>query len=123
MSIGRLIDLSTIDRLTAGRVGEHDVPCPPLCGPGRRSPIDRGRHTLRIWRVEPGFATFSCVRCGERGYARDRSAPPPDSESEAHGRIARMERRADAVPNSRSQTGKGVRDEQPMGTLGGRYGN
>ncbi len=33
---------------------------------------------MRVWRVEPGFATYHCERCGESGYVRDRHAPAPD---------------------------------------------
>jgi hypothetical protein len=31
-----------------------------------------------VWHVEPGFATFYCCRCSEKGYARDETAPEPD---------------------------------------------
>jgi Toprim domain len=46
-----------------------DVPC-PLCGPGRRSRQNRKRRVLRIWHTERGFSSYSCARCGEKGYAR-----------------------------------------------------
>jgi hypothetical protein len=34
---------------------------------------------LCIWRLEQGFATYHCARCGESGYACDHTATPPDS--------------------------------------------
>jgi len=70
------LDLATIDRLTNGRLGTHDIPC-PLCG-RFKSPGGQRRDVLRIWRVEPGFAGYHCARCGEHGYVRDRYAPEPD---------------------------------------------
>lgn len=62
--------LHEIERLTGGRVGVFDVAC-PTCGPQRRSPINRRRKVLRVWQVEPTFATFHCARCGEHGHVRD----------------------------------------------------
>ena len=47
-----------------------DTAC-PLCGPGRQSPANRKRHVLRIWHTEPGFASYCCARCRERGWARE----------------------------------------------------
>ena len=52
----------------AGHRTITDVPC-PLCGPGRRSPANRKRKVLRIWRTEHGFASYCCARCGASGYA------------------------------------------------------
>ena len=96
MSTG--LSLETIDQLTNGRLGVHDVPC-PLCGPFKSHRGQR-RDVLRVWRVEPGFATFFCARCGETGYARDQHAPAPDpqklarlrAEAAEHGRILKIER-------------------------------
>jgi hypothetical protein len=92
------LDLGTIDRLTGGKLGSHDVPC-PLCGP-YHSPQGQRRKVLRVWRVEPGFATFCCARCGEAGYVHDRHAPAPDpnklarlrAEAAEHDRIHKIER-------------------------------
>jgi hypothetical protein len=92
------LDLGTIDRLTGGKLGSHDVPC-PLCGP-YHSPQGQRRKVLRVWRVEPGFATFCCARCGEAGYVHDRHAPAPDpqklakarAEATEHDRIHKAER-------------------------------
>ena len=54
----------------AGNHAMADTAC-PLCGPGRRSPANRKRRVLRIWHTEPGFASYCCARCGERGWARE----------------------------------------------------
>jgi hypothetical protein len=47
---------------------------------------------LRVWRVEPGFATFHCARCGEAGYVRDRHAPRPDPARVARAKAEAAER-------------------------------
>ena len=52
----------------AGKHAMADTAC-PLCGPGRRSPANRKRRVLRIWRTEPGFASYCCAQCGASGYA------------------------------------------------------
>jgi hypothetical protein len=70
------LDLDTVDRLTGGKLGIFDVPC-PLCGPYKSNRGQR-RCVLRVYRTEPGFAGYHCARCGEAGYARDRHAPSPD---------------------------------------------
>jgi hypothetical protein len=73
------IDFRTIDALTDGKLGRHDVAC-PLCGPCRHSPLNQRRPVLRVWRPEFGFASFHCARCDEHGYVHDRSTarPRPD---------------------------------------------
>jgi hypothetical protein len=88
MSTG--LSLDTIDQLTNGRLGVHDVPC-PLCRPFKSH---RGQHrdVLRVWRVEPGFATFHCARCGEAGYVRDCNAPEPDPARLASAKAEAAER-------------------------------
>jgi Toprim domain len=96
MSTG--LNLDTIEQLTNGRLGVHDVPC-PLCGPFKSHRGQR-RDVLRVWRVEPGFATFHCARCGEAGYVRDCHAPEPDpaclarakADAAEHARIHAAER-------------------------------
>jgi hypothetical protein len=64
------INLAQIDHATGGRIGKFDIAC-PMCGPYRKSPLNQRRKVLRIWRLEPGFATHHCARCGEQGFARD----------------------------------------------------
>ena len=70
MEIG--LDLKIIDRLSGGKLGTYDLPC-PVCGPQRRKAANQRKPVLRIWRIESGFATYHCARCSERGYARDGS--------------------------------------------------
>jgi Toprim domain len=84
------LDLFTIDRLTCGRLGTHDAPC-PLCAP-YKSPHGQRRKVMRVWRVEPNFATFHCERCGESGYVRARHGPEPDPMRLAKARAEAAER-------------------------------
>jgi hypothetical protein len=58
------LSLYQIDQVTGGRLGRLDVAC-PMCGPERRSAMNRARKVLRIWRLTPGFATYHCARCGD----------------------------------------------------------
>ena len=64
------LSYSVLANLCDHRLGMRDVAC-PLCGPDRRTSANRKRLVLRIWHCEPGFATYACARCGERGWARD----------------------------------------------------
>jgi predicted RNA-binding Zn-ribbon protein involved in translation (DUF1610 family) len=92
-------DLQTIERLTADRLGTFDVPC-PTCGPERSSRAKQQKPVLRIWRLDPGFATFHCARCGDDGYVRNGNVTQPKSaviakmraEAANHERIAKAER-------------------------------
>jgi hypothetical protein len=59
----------TLANLCDRKLGTRDVAC-PLCGPDRRSSVNRKRQVLRIWHDELGFATYSCARCGAKGWAR-----------------------------------------------------
>jgi hypothetical protein len=88
-----MITLVEIDALTGRRLGVFDVPC-PLCGPVRRSARNQHKPVLRIWRIEPGFATYHCARCGEQGFARDcdSRATPPDPARLAQARAETAER-------------------------------
>ena len=51
--------------LTDNRLGRFDVPC-PFCSPNHNPK----RKVLRIWRTSETFATYKCVRCGEKGFVR-----------------------------------------------------
>ena len=62
------LTLTDIDNLIGDRLGVIDLAC-PHCGPGRHGPTNRARKVLRIWRQEPGFASYLCARCGLRGWA------------------------------------------------------
>jgi hypothetical protein len=63
------IDFQTLQDLSNG-AAQIDVAC-PLCGPGCKTPVNRNRKTLRIYNSEPGFSTYVCARCGEKGFAHD----------------------------------------------------
>jgi hypothetical protein len=52
---------------------------------------------LRIWRLDPGFASYHCARCGEHGHSRDRTAPPPDATQLARARAEAAERESTAA--------------------------
>jgi hypothetical protein len=72
-----VISLDDIDRLTGGRLGQFDMPC-PVCGPARRSPANRRRKVLRVWHHSPNFGTYRCARCDIHGHAREDGSPAPD---------------------------------------------
>jgi hypothetical protein len=90
------LSFAELVRLTAGGLGRFDVAC-PLCGPYRHASINQRRPVLRVWRREPGFATFLCARCGEKGWARDSSAPAPDPIKVARARAEAEERERGAA--------------------------
>jgi hypothetical protein len=98
------IGLDFIGQLVGGRLGTFDVPCPE-CGPYKRAPRNQRKPVLRVWRLEPGFATYYCARCGESGHARDRNSAPPDpvkvakvrSEAAERGRTLKAERLSTAL--------------------------
>lgn len=90
------LTLSGIDALTDGKLGTFDVAC-PMCGPARRAVINRKRKVMRIWRLEPGFASFHCARCGEKGHTRDASTNRPDPAAFARARAEAAERERVAV--------------------------
>jgi hypothetical protein len=71
------LSLSDIDALIDRAIGRFDVAC-PLCGPGCSSPSNQRRRVLRVWRLEPSFASFKCVRCEIDGYAVDRMTERAD---------------------------------------------
>lgn len=105
----------------AGSIGVHDVAC-PLCGPERRSPVNRRRKVLRVWRIAPDFATFRCARCGAAGYARADGAKTPDRTvlARARAEAARFEQ---ATAESKRERARWLwRQRQPIaGTAGEHY--
>lgn len=80
------ITYTALAEAIAPHFGTHDVAC-PLCGPDRRTESNRRRRTLRIWYSSPGFMTYSCARCGVRGYARANQAVYASSASLPDGRL------------------------------------
>jgi hypothetical protein len=88
-----MIGLDTIDQLTGRRLGTFDVPCPE-CGPFKRSARNQRKPVLRVYRIEPNFAGYTCARCGEKGAALDRNGTPPDpiKLARAHAEAAERDR-------------------------------
>src|SRR5215471_4814214 len=68
LSTPSTLALGDIDRITDGRIGTIDAPC-PLCGPHKSAKGQR-RKVLRVWRLDENFAGYRCVRCLAEGYAR-----------------------------------------------------
>src|SRR5260370_1404353 len=64
-----VITYTALAEAIAPHFGTYDVAC-PLCGPDRRRGSNRSRKVFRVWYTSPGFMTYSCARCGTRGYAR-----------------------------------------------------
>jgi hypothetical protein len=88
------LDLGMIEALIGGKYGRFDVPC-PTCGPKCRSAANRRRCVLRVWRLESGFATYHCARCGESGHVRNANSSTnsrPDSAAIARARAEAVER-------------------------------
>ena len=115
------LDLNTINFLTKGNLGTHDIAC-PHCGPPRRSPVNRRRRVMRVWRLDLGFATYHCARCGESGYTGDRTAARPDAATIERARIEAAEREA-ASRVKRLSKAKGLwRKRKPITrTIAERY--
>jgi hypothetical protein len=116
-----VIGLADIDRLTGGKLGTRDIPCPE-CGPLRRTVRNQRKPTLRVWRTDEGFATFFCARCGESGYAHDRNGARPDPEKLAK---ARAEADARARTHKAERLSKALwlwsRRQPIAGTIAERY--
>jgi hypothetical protein len=105
--------------LVGGRFGKIDVAC-PACGPWCKSPINRKRKVLRIWRHGPDFATYNCARCGEHGYTRGDDAS--FSEKNARARVeAERQQREDEQERSRWALDTFHAAVLIAGTLGKRY--
>jgi Toprim domain len=85
------ISLAEIDASTGGRLGTFDMTC-PFCSPFRHSPANRRAKVLRVYRIEPGFAGYHCVHCGEKGHAHYRASPRPDPVKLAKARAEAAER-------------------------------
>src|SRR5437764_14741216 len=89
------ISFAEIEDVTGPRIGTFDTPC-PLCGPDRRARGTHRRRVLRVWRINRGFATYHCARCGVQGCARDVSAAWHDRVTLARLRAEPATRHPDA---------------------------
>ena len=88
------VDLALLNQITGGKFGVFDIACPE-CGPERRSPANRVRKVVRVWRLESGFCTYHCARCGASGYTRDTfaaAALDPVKVSAVRKQVAERER-------------------------------
>jgi hypothetical protein len=97
--MNEIIPFADLVELTGYHLGEHDVPC-PICGPGRRSPANRRRKVLRVWRVSADFITYRCARCEVHGHARQKGAPAPDAATLKKAQVA-ARRLADATAKAK----------------------
>jgi putative DNA primase/helicase len=77
--------------LSNKRAGKHDIPCPICANEPRRSAYGRRRKVLRVWWLEPTFATFKCARCDAHGWVADNCN---DSARVDQDRLAEMRVRA-----------------------------
>ncbi len=115
------LDLNTINSLTGAKLGIHDIAC-PHCGPARRSPVNRLRKVMRVWRLNLGFATYHCIRCGKSGYTGDRTAAQPDAVTLERARVEAAEREAAARAKRLSKANGLWRRRKPIArTIAERY--
>jgi hypothetical protein len=93
MTAAAALSLADIDDATSGRLGVADIAC-PLCGPSRHTAANRRRPVMRVWRLDPSYATYHCARCGESGSARDGSGArrPIDARALARAQMEAGER-------------------------------
>jgi len=84
--------IADVVRSIGGGAGVFDVAC-PSSGPERRSPANRRRKVLRVWRGDDDFTTWYCARCGESGHSfGERSGSKDGAASKAAQReIARRQ--------------------------------
>jgi len=105
----------------AGAIGVHDVAC-PICGPERRSAVNRRRKVLRIWRTTSDFATYRCARCDASGFARADGARALDRSALAKARAAALQYARTAAEDKRRRARWLWRRRLPIaGTLAERY--
>ena len=86
-----MLNLADIGELSGGKIGRFDVSC-PTCGPTCLSAVNQRRRVLRIWHLEPSFATFKCARCEIEGYAHDRTVARADPSAIERARDEAKER-------------------------------
>jgi hypothetical protein len=121
MPTALVIALETIDQITGGKLGTHDVPC-PVCGPHKSSLAKQRKPTMRVYRTEPNFASYFCVRCGEKGTAIDRRRAPADPSTVARTH-AEVQRGDDVNRSESRRLARWLwRQRQPLpGSIGERY--
>jgi Toprim domain len=117
------IDWAAIEFLIGRKLGKFDIAC-PMCGPARHTASNKRREVLRVWRIDQHFATFHCVRCGERGFVRSGSAsavrPDPSALERARAEAAERENEGRAKRLAKAQA-LWRRRRKISGTLGEQY--
>jgi hypothetical protein len=108
--------------LAGNRFGQIDVAC-PFCGPQCKSPLNRKRKVLRVWRHYPSFATFNCARCGEHGCTIEGKSGSQPTRIRATGFSLEIERKQQDDEQKRSRRGVEIWNEAiPItATLAERY--
>jgi len=105
-----------LSNLIPSGFGAFDVAC-PACGPERRSPLNKRRKVLRIWRKREGRLTFLCQRCTAVGAV--------SAEGQAAASEPKLPAAAAAAPSDAERTAGAVRlwraAVPPGGTLVERY--
>jgi Toprim domain len=93
-----LIDFQTLQDLSGGKA-MADAPC-PLCCASCKTPSNRNRKVLRIFNKDDGFATYTCARCGEKGFAHagNRSASRKSADKVVADVIAAFQQKPLAAP-------------------------
>jgi hypothetical protein len=64
------LTFETVIELIADGYGRIDAAC-PACGPSARSAVKQHQKKLRVWREQPDFVSYNCVRCGMKGWTSD----------------------------------------------------
>ncbi|MCA1444709.1 toprim domain-containing protein [Ensifer sp. IC4062] len=86
-----------------GAATKADAAC-PLCGPLCRTPVNRKRKVLRLWRLSDVAISFSCARCEAKGYALDfKGKARSDEERKAWKQKVAEARRAETDERKRKQ--------------------
>jgi hypothetical protein len=107
------ISFSDLMEFTGHQLGVRDIPC-PVCGPGRRSTINRRRKVLRVWRTTPSFASYHCARCGLDGHARQDGTSAPNRPELAKARAQAAQFAAVSAEKRRERARWLWRPHQPV---------
>lgn len=121
MKPGDSISFSALAQFAGHQLGVHDIPC-PVCGPDRRSAINRRRKVLRVWRSTPSFASYHCARCGLDGHARQDGTPAPEPAALAKARTSAAQFAAATTEAKREKAQWLWRQRRPIaGTVAEKY--
>lgn len=113
------ITFEELEAITEGKMGRFDSPCPQCSH--LRKPHNRNKRTFRVWRLEPAFATFNCVRCGCRGSARLQQGGPKQRSPALTRRKMALQEDADAAARIEKARTFWKITQGIEGTIGERY--